>query len=212
LSPQATNFLADLDCQFSENLILCGNSLDLTAANGYDSYSWSTSSTGTPVIGTSQTITVTETGTYYSYNTAVAPCQSIVQEYVVNFFGGDLENPVIPFADEVVTCPNDGKLLPNIFLCGANDSRDIQTNISGASSIIWEQLDESSCDAVSNPDCANEDDTCTWNEVANGPNFLANTAGQFRLTINYTGGCFVQFYFNVYQNVLNPTVIATDII
>nr|WP_321226349.1 T9SS type B sorting domain-containing protein [uncultured Psychroserpens sp.] len=212
LSPQATNFLADLDCQFSENLILCGNSLDLTAANGYDSYSWSTSSTGTPVIGTSQTITVTETGTYYSYNTAVAPCQSIVQEYVVNFFGGDLENPVIPFADEVVTCPNDGKLLPNIFLCGANDSRDIQTNISGASSIIWEKLDESSCDAVSNPDCANEDDTCTWNEVANGPNFLANTAGQFRLTINYTGGCFVQFYFNVYQNVLNPTVIATDII
>jgi gliding motility-associated-like protein len=212
LSPQATNFLADLDCQFTENLILCGNSLDITAANGYDSYSWSTSSTGTPVIGTTQTITVTETGTYYSFNTAVAPCQSIVQEYVVQLFGGDIENPVIPYADEVVTCPNDGKLLPNIFLCGANDSRDIQTNISGASSIIWEKLDESSCDAVSDSDCANEDDSCTWNEVATGPNFLVDTSGQYRLTINYSGGCFVQFYFNVYQNLLDPTVIATDII
>nr|WP_321243379.1 T9SS type B sorting domain-containing protein [uncultured Psychroserpens sp.] len=212
LSPQATNFLADLDCQFTENLILCGNSLDITAANDYDSYSWSTSSTGTPVIGTTQTITVTETGTYYSFNTAVAPCQSIVQEYVVQLFGGDIENPVIPYADEIVTCPNDGKLLPNIFLCGANDSRDIQTNISGASSIIWEKLDESSCDAVTDSDCANEDDTCTWNEVATGPNFLADTSGQYRLTINYSGGCFVQFYFNVYQNLLNPTVIATDII
>nr|WP_321222842.1 T9SS type B sorting domain-containing protein [uncultured Psychroserpens sp.] len=212
LSPQATNFLADLDCQFTENLILCGNTLDITAANGYDSYSWSTSSTGTPVIGTGQTITVTDTGTYYSFNTAVAPCQSIVQEYVVQLFGGDIENPVIPYADEVVTCPNDGKLLPNIFLCGANDSRDIQTNIAGASSIIWEKLDESSCDAVLDTDCANEDDSCTWNEVANGPNFLVDTSGQYRLTINYEGGCFVQFYFNVYQNVLNPSVIATDII
>ncbi|MEH6538010.1 MAG: T9SS type B sorting domain-containing protein [Psychroserpens sp.] len=212
LSPQATNFLTDLDCVFSEDIVLCGDSVDLTAANDYDSYSWSTSPTGTPIIGTTQTITVTDTGTYYSSNTAIAPCQSIQQVYVVEVFGGTIENPVIPYADEVVTCPNDGKLLPNIFLCGANDSRFIQTNISGASSIIWEQLDESSCAAVSNPDCANEDDLCTWNEVGTGPDFLANTSGQFRLTINFAGGCFVQFYFNVYQNLLNATVIATDII
>lgn len=212
LSPQATNFLADLDCEFTEDIVLCGDSVDLTAADGYDSYSWSTSPTGTPVIGTTQTITVTETGTYYSYNTAIAPCQSIQQAFVVELFGGTIENPVIPYADEVVTCPNDGKLLPNIFLCGANDSRYIETNISGASSIIWEQLDETSCDAVSNTDCANENDACTWNEVGTGPDFLVNNAGQFRLTINYDGGCFIQFYFNVYQNLLEPSVVATDII
>ena len=212
LSPQATNFLTDLDCEFTQDIVLCGDSVDLTAANDYDSYSWSTSPTGTPVIGTTQTITVTATGTYYSFNTAIAPCQSIEQVYVVQLFGATIENPVIPYADEVVTCPNDGKLLPNIFLCGANDSRFIQTNISGASSIIWEQLDETSCDAVTNSDCANEDNSCTWNEVATGPDFLADASGQFRLTINYEGGCFVQFYFNVYQNLLEPTVIATDII
>ena len=212
LSPQATNFLTDLDCEFTQDIVLCGDSVDLTAANDYDSYSWSTSPTGTPVIGTTQTITVTATGTYYSFNTAIAPCQSIEQVYVVQLFGATIENPVIPYADEVVTCPNDGKLLPNIFLCGANDSRFIQTNISGASSIIWEQLDETSCAAVSSPDCANEDNSCAWNEVATGPDFLADASGQFRLTINYEGGCFVQFYFNVYQNLLEPTVIATDII
>ena len=212
ISPQATNFLADLDCVFSEDIVLCGDSVDITAANGYDSYSWSTNPSGTPVIGTTQTITVTSIGTYYSFNTAIAPCQSIEQEYHVEIFGGDIENPVIPYADEVVTCPNDGKLLPNIFLCGINDSRFIQTNISGASSIIWEQLDESSCTAVADPDCANEDDTCIWNEVGTGPDFLADTSGQFRLTINYSGGCFLQFYFNVYQNLLEPTVIASDII
>jgi gliding motility-associated-like protein len=211
-SPQATNFLADLNCVFSENLILCGNSLELTAANGYDTYSWSTSPTGSPTIGNSQTLTITETGTYYSFNNAIAPCQSITQEYVVLLFGADIANPVIPFADEIVTCPNDGKELPNIFLCGADDFRDIQTDIAGASSIIWEVLDESSCTGVTNADCANEDDTCSWNEINTGPNFIANTAGQFRLTINYSGGCFVQFYFNVYQNLLDPEVVATDII
>jgi len=212
LTPQATNFLADLDCTFIEEIVLCGDSVDLTAANGYDSYSWSTSPTGVPVIGTTQTITVTATGSYYVYNTAIAPCQSIEQQFDVVLFSGNTANPIIPYADQVVTCPNDGKLLPLIFLCGGNDSRDIQTNISGVTSMIWEQLDETSCAPVADPDCANEDASCTWNQVATGPNFLANNSGQFRLTINYDGGCFEQFYFNVYQNLLNPSVTATDII
>ncbi|SDH64938.1 T9SS type B sorting domain-containing protein [Winogradskyella thalassocola] len=212
LSPRATNFLADLNCTFSQDIVLCGESVDLTAANGYDSYAWSTSPTGTPVIGTTQTITASVTGSYYSFNTAVAPCQSIIQEFHIEIFGENTTNPVIPYADEVVTCPNNGKLLPNIFLCGAEDSRLIETNIANSTSVIWEKLNEASCSAVSDSDCANEDASCTWDEVGTGPNFLADTSGQYRLTINYPGGCFVQFYFNIYENVLNATVNATDII
>ncbi|MUU77036.1 T9SS type B sorting domain-containing protein [Winogradskyella endarachnes] len=212
ITPQATNFLADLDCGFQEDIVLCGESVELTAANGYDTYAWSTSPTGTPVIGTGQSITVTETGSYYSYNTAIAPCQSIVQRFNVELFGNNTTNPVIPYADEVVICPNNGKELPNIFLCGANDFRDIQTNISDSTSIIWEKLDETSCAAVTDIDCANEEPSCTWNSVGTNSNFVADTAGQYRITINYPGGCFVQFYFNVYENLLSPTVNATDII
>ncbi|WP_142786287.1 T9SS type B sorting domain-containing protein [Changchengzhania lutea] len=212
LSPAATNFLADINCTFNENVVLCGASTVLTAANGYDSYAWSTSPSGTPVIGTSQSLTVTTTGTYYVFNTAIAPCQSIDQEFEVITFGSNVTNPVIPFADEVVTCPNDGKSLPNIFLCGANDSRSIETNITDTSSMIWERLDETSCAAVVDQDCANEDVACTWNQVETGPNFLADTAGQYRLTLNYDGGCFNRFYFNVYTNLLIPTVTSRDII
>ena len=212
INPSATNFLADLNCTFSENVILCGASTVLTAGDGYDSYSWSTSPTGTPVIGTTQSITVTSIGTYYVQNTAIAPCQSIDQQFDVVTFGAGVTNPLIPFADQVVTCPNDGKQLPNFFLCGAGDSRYIQTNITDTSSIIWEKLDESSCTAVTDQDCANEDATCTWNQVETGPNYLIDTAGQYRLTLNYTGGCFNQFYFNVYTNLLVPTVASRDII
>src|SRR5690554_5823918 len=214
LIPQATNFLADLDdCIFSQNETLCGNSVELVAADGYDAYTWSSSPTGIPVIGTGQTLTVTEIGTYYVHNDAVAPCQSIDQIFVVTNFGGaTVTNPVIPFADEVVTCPNNGKPLPNIFLCGANDFRLIETNITDASSIVWEQLVEGSCAPVGNTDCANENASCTWTQVGTGPTYNANSAGQFRLTINYEGGCFNQYYFNVYQNVLNPTATSNDII
>ena len=212
LSPGATNFLADLnDCNFEEQVVLCGASTVLTAGSGYDAYSWSTNPSGIPVIGTTQSITVTSTGTYYVQNTAVAPCQSTTQEFEVITFGAGVTNPVIPFADEVVTCPNDGKLLPNIFLCGANDSRSIQTGITNTTSMIWEKLDEASCAAVINEDCANEDVACAWSQVATGPDFLIDTSGQYRLTLNYTGGCFNQFYFNVYTNLLIPTATSRDI-
>ncbi|MFI1773571.1 T9SS type B sorting domain-containing protein [Thalassobellus citreus] len=212
ITPAATNFLADLNCVFEEEVILCGDNVVLTAGNGYDAYSWSTSPSGTPVIGTTQSITVTTPGTYYVSNTAIAPCQSTEQTFEVITFGANVTNPVIPFADQVVTCPNDGKLLPNIFLCGANDSRFIQTGITDTTSMIWEKLDETSCTAVINQDCANEDSGCTWNQVTTGPDFMADTAGQYRLTLNYTGGCFNQFYFNIYTNLLVPTATTKDII
>lgn len=210
-TPQSTNFLVNINGQtFSRNEVLCGASVQLSAADGYDSYSWSSSSTGTPVIGTNQTYTATDTGTYYV--TSTSDCATITEVITVIPFGNTITNPVIPYADEVVICQNNGKELPNIFLCGANSSRYIQTNISDASTIQWEKLDESSCPAQTITNCANENTACQWNVVGTGPNFLANTSGQFRVTLLYSGGCFSRFYFNVYQNLLNPTATSRDII
>uniref|UniRef100_UPI001F58CDB8 beta strand repeat-containing protein n=1 Tax=Aestuariivivens insulae TaxID=1621988 RepID=UPI001F58CDB8 len=211
--PGSTNFIVDIsNCDFTRTEILCGSSVVLTAASGYDSYSWSTSPTGTPVIGTGQSYTATDVGTYYVTNTTTSTCISIEEAITVALYGNTQTNPVIPYADLLPTCPNDGKVLPYIFLCGANETRAINTGISDAASIIWEQLDENSCAAMTVDDCANESDDCTWNQVATGPDYVADTAGQFRLVINYPGGCFSIFYFNVYQNLLNPTITAEDII
>ncbi|WP_281227242.1 T9SS type B sorting domain-containing protein [Flavobacterium aquiphilum] len=219
LVPKATNFLVGVDdCKFTKNEVLCGNSVVITAANGYNSYKWSTApfdntgnTTGT-ILGSNQTLTVTNPGTYYVYNTAIAPCLSITEAVTVSRFGGIVTNPVIPFADQWVTCPNDGKQLPNIFLCGLNATRAINTNISDGSTIVWEKLNEASCTAVSNQNCANENSSCTWTQVETGASYTANTSGQFRLTLNYPGGCFNRFYFNVYQNLLDPTETHRDII
>jgi gliding motility-associated-like protein len=223
LVPQATNFLANIDgCLYKYPTTLCGVSVDLKAGDGYNVYAWSKfpfttnpDGTGTPtgpIIGNSQTLTVTNPGTYYVFDTAVQPCRSIMQEFTVTRFGGIAINPVIPFADQVVVCPNDGKKLPLIFLCGQNDSRAIKSGISDGSTIVWEKLNEASCSAVANQDCANESSSCTWTQVGTGPDYTANTAGQFRVTLNYPGGCYNRFYFNVYQNLLNPTETHNDII
>ncbi|MCR8667798.1 T9SS type B sorting domain-containing protein [Aestuariibaculum sp. M13] len=211
--PGSTNFLVDIsNCTFEKTEILCGSTVVLTAAAGYDSYSWSTSPTGSPVVGTGQTYTATGTGTYYVNNTTSSTCISIQETIHVIPYGNTITNPIIPYADLLPICPNDGKVLPYIFLCGANDVRNIQTGISDAVSISWQQLDESSCDEMLVDDCANENESCTWNEVGSGPDFLVDDAGQFRIVINYPGGCFSIFYFNVYQNLLDPTITAKDII
>jgi uncharacterized repeat protein (TIGR01451 family) len=212
LVPKSTNFLVNIDnCKFTKNETLCGTNVVLTAANGYSNYSWSTSPTGTPVIGTSQTLVATKTGTYYVHDTTASNCLSINEEItVVPFIGSVNSNPVIPFANEVVTCPNDGKEMPNFILCGANDSKLIQTGITDALSIIWGKLDEASCTALINENCVNENSTCTWTQVGTESNFNINTAGKYRLILNYQGGCSNQFYFNVYQNLIDP-IVSTDI-
>lgn len=209
--PGPANFLVDIDdCIFSTEAYLCGTSLLLTAANGYDTYTWYNGNGA--VIGNTQSITVSAVGTYTVVNTAPPPCIGINQTFNVLLFGATQTNPVIPFADQVVTCPNNGEQLPYIFLCGTNDSQLIQTGISDATSIIWEVLNEASCPAVGIANCANNNPSCQWNQVGTGANFNVTTAGQYRLTINYQDGCFTRFYFNVYTNLLDIQYVSTNIL
>lgn len=217
-TPSSTNFLVGLDdCDFTHTVEICGNnSITLTAAAGYDSYLWS----GPGIVGANnvRTITVNQPGTYTVNDTTTnALCKSIVETFIVTpFTAGGLTNPVIPYADQVVTCPNSNdpilNKLPLIFLCGANDAQLIQTSIAGAVSINWEQLNTASCTAVTNPNCPNENPACTWTNVGSGPNYNANIAGQFRVVIKFPNGCDRTFYFNVFKNVLDPQYVATDVI
>ena len=212
-TPGSTNFLVNIDgCTFERDEVLCGSEITLTAGNGYIDYKWyeGDEATGT-LIGTTQSITVSNPGLYTSVNTAPAPCVSVVETVNVTLFGTNIPNPILPYANKIVTCPTNGEELPELFLCGANDSRLIETNITDANSITWEKLDEGSCSAAPQ-DCPNTQATCTWNQVASGPNFNVNQAGEYRLRLTYQNGCFKIFYFNVYQNLFEPTETHRDII
>ncbi len=214
VTPGATNFLVDLgDCDFSRTTQLCGADVTLTAGAGFDTYSW-TNASGL-VVGTAQDLVVTQPGVYTVTKTAPAPCLSFDEVVTVTLFGTTQINPVIPFADDVAICPNDGDSMPKIFLCGAGDSRLLQTNMVDATSVIWEKFDPTGCtDLVGLEDCANKSSLCNgnWNQVATGDDFDATDAGEYRLVVTYNNGCFSRFYFKVYKNVLDPIFTPQDII
>lgn len=154
-------------------------------------------------------------------NTITAKKQVLTNEKssAVGFMAA-VENPIIkyaqlPYAGQVSICPNNGKELPKLFLCGGNDSRLIETGITDAQSITWERfISGGSCVTVSNSDCANESAAAAcWVQIATGKDYLANTAGQFRVTIIDKTSTPYVFYFNVYQNTLVPTAVAkSDIV
>ena len=234
VTPGATNFLLDdlEDCDFSRTVELCGNNVLLDAGDNFDSYIWYQDNNADGLIDAGDTvitdgdpdndpstIVVTEVGSYIVDKIVADPCKGFQEIITVVFSGSTQTNPIITLINdptntvegEVVTCPNDGDLLPKVFLCGLNDTELIEINIPDATSIVWEQLDEASC-ADAGEDCPNKEATCTWNTVDTGNDFLASAPGEYRVVINYLNGCFTRFYFNVFQNPLDPQYNVTDVI
>lgn len=226
----ATNFLLDdlTNCVFESEIQICGASTVITAGQGYDTYTWyrdlnqngqidatDTVYTDGDSDNDPTTVTVQETGNYLVRKES-ASCGTNIESMEVTRFGTTQVNPIITYfnnlngdADitndiqgEIVTCANDGSQLPQIFLCGTNDTQDIVLNITDAQAIRWEKLDEASC-AATNPDCPNTQMGCTWNQVETGNSFTANTGGRYRLVLSYAGGCNSIFYFDVFQNNLD---------
>ena len=234
-TPGATNFLLDdlSACSFTRTVQLCGENVLLDAGDNFDNYVWYRDENGNNQIdlGTDTVITdadadndpstllVSDIGTYLVDKQVEDPCKDFQEIITVELFGSVQSNPITALINDtsntidgdIEICPNDGSELPEIFLCGLNDTELIQINIPDATSIVWEQLDETSCGA-SVDGCANTNAGCTWNTVDTGNDFLAENDGQYRLVINYQNGCFSRFYFDIYKNPLDPQYTSRDII
>ncbi|UNY99710.1 T9SS type B sorting domain-containing protein [Zhouia spongiae] len=216
-APGSTNFLVDIDdCNKPNTVVLCGSSTELVAGSGFDTYQWQKdngSGTYVDIAGAnSQTYTVTTVGNYkvIKKNTG-GTCLSFEEFFEVELFNSGLENPLLSYADDVVTCPDDGDDLVKLFLCGGNASRTINTNIVGAQSISWEKID-AGCENLDIHDtCANKNSTCQWHNVGSGSAFTVSEAGEYRLVAQFDGGCVDRFYFNVYTNPFDPTYVSRDI-
>ncbi|MBM1105223.1 SprB repeat-containing protein, partial [Aurantibacter crassamenti] len=238
--PGATNFLLDdlADCNFRRTVQLCGDSIVLDAGDNFDDYVWVSDDNNNGLFDATDTVlndgdpdndastmVVSATGTYIVDKIVADPCKGFKEIFDVERFGSTQTNPIVDWfnttngdADptndvqgQIVQCSVDGDLLPEIFLCGNNDSQLININISDAQSIEWEILNESSCSAAPNG-CANKNQTCAWTQVHEGSDYTVNTAGKYRLVINYQNGCFSRFYFDAYQNSLDIEYNKNDII
>ncbi|NJB71468.1 gliding motility-associated-like protein/uncharacterized repeat protein (TIGR01451 family) [Saonia flava] len=234
ITPGATNFLLDdlEDCDFSRTVQMCGADVLLDAGDNFDDYIWYRDVNGDNLIDSGDTIItdgdsdndlstllVNQVGTYIVDKIVADPCKGFQEIITVELFGASLPNPITDLINDtsntvegqILVCPNDGEELPEIFLCGLNDTESILINIPDATSISWEQLDEASCGSAP-ADCANKNGSCTWNNVGSGSSFLASDAGEYRVVINYQNGCSSRFYFNVFKNPLDPQYNSSDLI
>ncbi|MEO1545948.1 MAG: T9SS type B sorting domain-containing protein [Bacteroidota bacterium] len=235
----SNNILDDLaNCSQARTVQLCGDDVILTAGAGFATYNWAIDNNGNGQIdaadtvlndgdpdGDPRTLIVTNIGNYIVEKSGTAGCADLTELITVERFGTTQTNPIIAYFNqvnsdtnqdndlqgEIVTCSIDGGLLPKIFLCGDNDEATIQLGITDAQSIVWQQLDESSC-ADAGDDCANTNATCTWNDIVTQDNYTVTDSGKYRVVINYQNGCFSRFYFNVFKNTLDITHTASDIL
>ncbi len=118
-------------------------------------------------------------------------------------------NPLKAQADLTSVCPDDGTELAKIFLCGSTSSRTLSIPSSGATAIVWEQLNETSCAPNTTKDCPNIATACGWSSVGTGVNYAATTAGQFRVRYQENGN--QVYFFNVYKNALDIPINTTAI-
>ncbi|WP_171017247.1 T9SS type B sorting domain-containing protein [Maribacter sp. ACAM166] len=228
-------------CNFSRTTQLCGDNVILDSGDGFDNYVWYldvnedglidsgdvniTGQDGNPDNDPS-TIVVTEAGVYIVDKQIADPCKGFMEIITVERFGTTQTNPIIDFFNdsnsdanstndiqgEIVVDCNDGTTqFPKIALCGINDSQLLQVNIFDAQSLTWEILDEASCTAQPE-NCLNRNLTCTWNQVGTGSDFMADTAGKYRLSIRYQNGCISRFYFDVFQNNLDIQYTSRNVV
>ena len=230
----STNFIANIaDCIGENTIELCGATSNLTAGSGFDTYQWYRQDAGgnwVAITGeTNQSYEAPGYGEYKVVKTIPAPCTAFDEFFSVVPRTNNPESPFIDNADEMVTCTNDGTLLPKFYLCGVNDVRSLSaTSLSGGIRFVWEKLNDGCSEGQDlDSDCPTRDNSCSWTTLkdvsSTDPNAKTfdikyddvnqeSAAGEYRLVVYYDGNCFTRYPFKVYQNTLNPTISTQDII
>ncbi|MBL7471487.1 DUF11 domain-containing protein, partial [Robertkochia sediminum] len=208
----AVFFVSASELNYTYTEALCGTGADISATPGFDSYIWTLNGA---FVGNTQTITATEAGTYVVEKTTTCLGRTITYTETLNLYDvNGIANPILNYANDIGTCPNNGDQIPNLLLCGGETSRLLNVGFtSTASSITWKKLN-SACTAIDN--CANTSPAC-WTSadiVGSGEDFTVSEAGSYRVEVIFegTGGAICQkfYYFNVYLGQLNASVSATS--
>ncbi|WP_440121260.1 T9SS type B sorting domain-containing protein [Tenacibaculum sp. Ill] len=212
----SSNFLVNIDdCKFRRKEVLCGGSIELTAGDGFDTYSWEDENG--QFIDDTQSITVSSAGVYTVTKTTTLGCitkPEIVE--VISF--ADVSNPLAPpFADRFNTsCTSNTTELAEIYLCGnTTETRDITLPFAGSNTIVeWFKLNgDGGCGYnFETEDCAPTSTGCSWTPLGTDLTQSFGETGAYKLEVLYDGTCPRTYYFNVFRNSLTPTLVPTDIL
>jgi len=223
--------------------ILCGNDIKIKAQGidynhpiakiagkdygifygNYDTFKWKLKKPGqtgwTDISGNKQEITVNVPGVYRveKSRTGANNCQTRVEEITVKTHAQSLsEHPLIPFAQEVYTCPDNGVVYPQLYLCGANAKAVINLGLTNAKSYTWQKRDNCNIPLSHNKECPVLENTygCNWVTKATTTTnaYEISEAGDYRLSVLFQNNCVSTYYFRVTKNNLTYKVDVKDIV
>ena len=209
----ATFFVNSDELNYTRTEAICGTAgIDISATDGFDSYTWTRNGA---FVGNTQTITASQAGTYVVEKTVDCNGRTISYTETVNLYNvNGIANPILNFADDIGVCPNNGDQMPNLLLCGTEESRTLNIGFtSTASSITWKKQN-AACTTIAN--CANASSAC-WTSsdiVGTGDSFTVTDEGSYRVEVLFSGNsganCLEIYYFNVYKDQLNASVSTTS--
>ncbi|THD69323.1 T9SS type B sorting domain-containing protein [Robertkochia marina] len=173
------------ELNYTRTEAICAGNATLTAAPGFDTYIWTRNGAQ---VGAGQTLNVTSAGTFTVEKT-VNDCngQQFTYFETINVIDAlTITNPIINYADDIDTNPNNGDRIPSILLCGTETSRALFSGFAdSAESITWTQA---GVGVVSTTDT-----------------FVVSQEGSYTLRIVFDGGCQDTYEFNVYNGQLNAS-------
>jgi len=119
-------------------------------------------------------------------------------------------HPLTGVSDNMVPCFNDGSELHEIYLCGANAERVLNTNIPDLKQITWSKKGPGDCGAPT-ANCPNTSTKCTWDQLSTDTQLTVSEEGEYRIYVRYNDNSAHRYYFNVYSNGLSPNAAVTNI-
>ncbi len=209
-----------------QEVTACDDDIVLAAGTGYDQYTWSGPGIAPPIVQTGPTahllnIPNVQSGVYSVIKEDIAGsnCMTLTEEFNVQAFR-EIRNPILDLVNNtsIISTSCSGLDIPQILLCGTQ-TEFLQTGFdpSGITSISWQRLAPSgSCMVDPNDPCSLLDGNCTdtnWVEEINGntQNFTVSTAGDYRIMVEFSGGCTIPFYFSAFRNDYQPTLSMNPI-
>ncbi|MCX2679085.1 T9SS type B sorting domain-containing protein [Galbibacter sp. EGI 63066] len=191
-----TVFCLDAGENTTRTEVLCGNSMTITAGDGFDTYTWTRDGA---FVANTQDVEITEEGTYVAEKTIDCDGTEITYTETVNVYNWtNITNPFFDQADNMGICSSDGSQMPNILLCNAGDTRTLETGFVDIQNIQWERLGGNA--TLQNCPQSNGD----WNTISNTigeSSYTVFQAGSYRIYVQFQNGCFKYFYFNVYDGI-----------
>lgn len=217
--PSPTNFLVvDPSCDQAQDIWLCGTETQLTAGNGFDSYTW-TKTGDASFSKTGQTITVIGEGVYTVAKVKNGACPngvSIVnnsETFNVRYYNPNrTENPIKKYATKVDICGDDGKEYVQIFLCG-DESKTLSLPQYATAGVKWYKYTGTTTNPIETcPILKNSANASQWQTLnpAVSHEYTVTEQGSYAVEITFieSGGieCSQLYYFRAFKSNYNYTV------